>query len=110
MATATPDTAVATAMNTVLEAEREVALAVAHAQAESAARIDAAREARRNILERSRQRVGVVRQIAQRQLASQLLQLDAAVAVDSSDGGAMERAAGAAIARLARTLTSGGRP
>jgi F0F1-type ATP synthase membrane subunit b/b' len=106
MSTTTPDTTVATAINSVLEAEREVADAVARAQAEAQIAIDAAREARRNILERARLRIGRVREIAQRKLAAQIAALEHDESTLSVDDAAVTTAGDAAIARLTERLTT----
>ena len=106
MSTTTPDTTVATAINSVLEAEREVAAAVTRAQAEAQAAIDAAREARRNILERARVRIGRVREIAQRKLATQIAALEHDESALSVDDAGVTTAGDAAIARLTERLTT----
>jgi F0F1-type ATP synthase membrane subunit b/b' len=106
MATATPDKTVATAINSVLEAELEVAGAVTRAQAEAQAAIDAARETRRHILERARVRVSRVRDIAQRQLALRIVELESNGGTQAVDDAAIETAAIEAVARLARQLTT----
>jgi F0F1-type ATP synthase membrane subunit b/b' len=106
MSTTTPDTTVATAINSVLEAEREVAAAVARAQVEAQAAIDAAREARRNILERARARIGRVREIAERNLATQVAALDHGESELSVDDAGVATAGDAAIARLTERLTT----
>jgi regulator of protease activity HflC (stomatin/prohibitin superfamily) len=106
MSTTTPDTTVATAINSVLEAEREVAAAVTRAQAEAQTAIDAAREARRNILERARVRVGRVREIVGRELTAQLAALEHGESVLSVDDAAVMTAGNAAIARLTERLTT----
>ena len=106
MATATSDTTVATAINSVLEAEHEVAAAVIRAQAEAQAAIDAARETRRSMLERARVRIGRVREISQRQLATQIAALAHDESVLNLDDAAVATAGNAAIARLAERLTT----
>ena len=97
MPTTTPDTTVATAINCVLEAEREVAAAVTRAQAEAQTAIDAAREARRNILERARLRIGRVREIAQRKLSAQIAALEHDESTMSVDDAEVTTAGDAAI-------------
>ena len=106
MSTTTPDTTVATAINSVLEAEREVAAAVTRAQVEAQTAIDGAREARRNILERARVRIGRVREIAQCKLATQIAALENDESTLSVDDAAVTTAGNAAIARLTERLTT----
>jgi regulator of protease activity HflC (stomatin/prohibitin superfamily) len=108
MSTTTPDTTVATAINSVLEAEREVAAAVTRAQAEAQAAIDLAREARRNMLERARVRIGRVREIARRKLAVQIAALEQDASALSVDDAKVTTAGNAAIARMAERLTTQG--
>jgi len=106
MSTTTPDTTVATAINSVLEAEREVAAAVTRAQAEAQAAIDAAREARRSMLERARIRIGRVREIAQRKQAMQIAALEHDASALDVDDARVTTAGNGAIARLAERLTT----
>ena len=105
MSTTTPDTSVATAINSVLDAEREVAAAVIRAQAEAQAAIEAARETRRNLLERARLRIGRVREIAQRKLTTEIAALEHAESAPSVDDAKVATAGNTAIARVTERLT-----
>ena len=107
MATPTPDPTTANAIDRVLAAEHEVAIAVAAAQAAAQATTDAARAGRREVLERARQRVMRVRERAQAGLARQLAELDREDAAPSRSASGTGAASAAALARLAERLTTG---
>lgn len=108
MAPPTRDTRTADAINRVLDAERETSVAIVQAQADAQAAIEAAREARRNILETARQRVVALHERAQSQLARRLEQLDAADVADDADVSSLEAVADAALGRIAERLTTDG--
>jgi len=107
MATPTPEQTTANAIDRVLDAERNVAVAVAAAQAAAQATIDAARTGRREMLERARLRVMRVRDRVQAGLARQLAELDAGDASASQGEAGADATSAAALARLAGRLTTG---
>ena len=72
MANSQPDMTVADAMNRVLEVEQRAAIALAAAEADAESRLQEAREQRRRILDRARDRASRVHVKAQARLAEHL--------------------------------------
>ena len=107
MANPTPDTTVADAMNRVLEAEREAAAAIAAAEAEAEATLRAAREQRREILDKARDRASRLHVRAQSRIAATLSELDAQAKAATGSRESLESIAQRAIDNLARRLASG---
>ena len=102
------DTRVSDAINRVLEAEQNTAAAIARAQADAQATIEAARERRRTILETARDRVVRLHDRAQARLEDKLRRLDAAADAASANDSTLAAVTDAAIARVASRLTSDG--
>jgi hypothetical protein len=106
MATATSDTTVADAMNRVLDAEREAAAAIAAAEAEAETALQAARELRRQLLERARVRATRLHVRAQSRIDGAISELDAQSRSGRDRTGSTDDLARQAIDALARRLTS----
>jgi vacuolar-type H+-ATPase subunit H len=106
MANPKPDMTVADAMNRVLEVEREAAVAIAAAEADAESQLRAARERRRKILDRARDRASRVHVRAQSRLAERLSQLDAQAQTAGALHEPLESIAQRAIDRLACRLAS----
>jgi vacuolar-type H+-ATPase subunit H len=106
MANSFPDMTVADAMNRVLEVERDAAAAIRAAESEADAVVQAARESRRQLLERTRDRASRLHVRAQAHLADKLSQLDARAQTAGGHRESLESIAQRAIERLARRLTS----
>jgi cell division septum initiation protein DivIVA len=106
MATATPDTTVADAINRVLDAEREAAAAIAAAEAEAETVLQAAREQRRQLLERARDRSSRLHVRAESRIEAALAELDAQSRSGRDSAGSLDSLARQAIDALARRLTS----
>lgn len=102
----TPDARIADAIDRVLEAEHATASAIADAQTDAAATVEAAREARRLILEKARERVLQLHERAQRRLDETLRALDARSNATGSDDMALAAVTDAAVARVAARLTT----
>jgi vacuolar-type H+-ATPase subunit H len=106
----TPATSIADAINRVLEAEREMAAAIAAAQAEATLTIEAARNRRRAILEHARLRITRLHELARARLARRLDELesdsDHGLTTDQADATRMV----AAVARVAQRLTGSETP
>jgi len=106
MANSIPDMTVADAMNRVLEVEREAADAIHAAQSDADAVLQAARETRRQILDRARDRASRLHVRAQARLADTLSQLDARAQTAGAHRESLESIAQRAIEQLARRLAS----
>jgi hypothetical protein len=102
----TPDTRIADAINRVLETEQMAAHAVAAAQAAAQARIEAARETRRLLLETARQRIVRLHERAQGTLNARLAALDREHPTAPHDEAAMKAIAAQALEAIAVGLTS----
>jgi F0F1-type ATP synthase membrane subunit b/b' len=107
MANPKPDMTVADAMNRVLAVEREAAVAIAAAEADAESQLRAAREQRRKILDRARDRASRVHVRAQARLAEELARLDARAQAAGDLHEPLESIAQRAIDRLAGHLASG---
>jgi vacuolar-type H+-ATPase subunit H len=107
MANPQPDMTVADAMNRVLEVEREAAVAITAAEADAESQLRAARELRRKILDRARDRASRVHVRAQARLAERLSELDAEAQAADAQHQPLESIAQRAIDRLAWRLASG---
>jgi len=108
MATNPPETAIARAINRVLEAEREAADAIAAAQREAEAVIESARAERRRLLERARARAARIHGAAQLRLERSLARLERGATAPGIDLGTLDDLTRQAVARLARRLTAAG--
>lgn len=108
MATSPPETAIARAINRVLEAEREAADAIAAAQREAEAVIESARAERRRLLDRARGRAARIHGAAQLRLERSLAKLERGASAPGIDLGTLDDLTHQAVARLARRLTSAG--
>lgn len=108
MANHAPDSSpVAAAIDRILEAECAMAAAIAAAQVEADARLEAARERRRQILDRARERSIALHERAQAQLERRLLALEAEARPDDDTARRdLGRLATQAVERLARSLTT----
>jgi len=106
MATATSDTTVADAMNRVLDAERDAAAAIAAAEAEAETTLQAARELRRQLLERARVRASRLHVRARSRIEAALAELDAQSGSGRDSTGSPDGLARQAIEALACRLTS----
>jgi regulator of protease activity HflC (stomatin/prohibitin superfamily) len=102
----TPDDRIADAIDRVLEAEHATAAAIAHAQTDAQAGIEAAREARRLILEKARDRILHLHERAQRRIDDTLRALDAQAAATGADDADLAAVTDAAVARVAARLTT----
>ena len=91
-------------MNRVLEAEQRAAIALAAAATDAESRLREARDERRRILDRARDRASRVHVKAQARLADRLSQLDARAQVASGLLPPLESIAQRAIDRLAERL------
>ena len=101
-----PDAQVAEAINRVLAAEREAAVAIEATQLEAEALIEAARTERRRLLERARQRSARLHAAAQARLERSLDRLDRAATAPGTDIATLHELTDQAVARLARRLTA----
>ena len=108
MASNSPETTIARAINRVLAAEREAAEAIAAAQREAEAMIEAARAERRRLLERARSRAARIHGAAQVRLERSLEKLERGASAPGIDLGTLDQLTHRAVARLARRLTSAG--
>jgi cell division septum initiation protein DivIVA len=106
MASIVPESAVARAINQVLEAERDAAQAIVAAQREADALIEAARAERRRLLERARVRAARLHGAAQLRLDPSLDRLEHCASTTAVDPGTLVQLAQQAVARLARRLAS----
>jgi cell division septum initiation protein DivIVA len=108
MASYSPETSVARAINRVLAAEREAADAIAAAQREAEAVIEAARSERRRLLERARTRAARIHGAAQARLERSLERLERGASATGVDRGTIDELSHEAVARLARRLAATG--
>ena len=106
MATHSPESAIARAINRVLAAERDAADAIAAAQREAEAVIEAARAERRRLLERARARAARIHGAAQLRLQRSLERLEHGASAPGVDLSTLDQLTHQAVARLARRLTS----
>lgn len=104
MANSQPDMTVADAMNRVLEVEQRAGIALAAAEADAESRLREARDQRRRILDRARDRASRLHVKAQARLADQLSQLDARAQAAGGLLEPLESIAQRAIDRLAHRL------
>ena len=108
MASYSPETTIARAINRVLAAEREAADAIASVQREADAVIEAARAERRRLLDRARTRSARIHRAAQARLERSLVRLERGASAPGIDHGTLEELTHQAVANLARRLTSTG--
>lgn len=108
MASNSPETTIARAINRVLAAEREAADAISAAQREAEAVIEAARAERRRLLERARARATRIHGAAQVRLERSLEKLERSASAPGVDLGTLDELTHQAVVRLARRLTSAG--
>jgi cell division septum initiation protein DivIVA len=108
MASYSPETTIARAINRVLAAEREAADAIAAAQREAEAVIETARAERRRLLERARTRATRIHGAAQARLERSLEKLERGASATGVDLGTLDELSHQAVARLARRLASTG--
>jgi cell division septum initiation protein DivIVA len=101
-----PDAEVARAINRVLAAERETALAIESAQREADALIETARAERRRLIERARARAGRLHTAAQSRLERSLARLEHAAGAPGADVATLKDLTRRAVDRLARRLTA----
>lgn len=101
-----PETAIAEAMNRVLDAEREAAVAIAAEEHAAESVIEAARERRRRILDAARRRATALHLRAQARLDDALQQLERGRAAPDGGDEAIRSIAREALEGLARRLTS----
>ncbi len=106
MAIPTPDSAVADAMNRVLEAELAATAAIAAAQQQAELVLESARETRRRILDTARQRASRIHARAQSQLARAIAELERGTHGSSEFAGSSDAIAEQAVLALAHRLTS----
>lgn len=106
MASDVPESAIARAINRVLEAERDAADAIAAAQRDAEAAIEAARAERRRLLERARARAARIHGAAQLRLERSLQRLEHGGAAAGAGLDTLDQLAHQAVARLARRLTA----
>ena len=100
-----PETAIAEAMNRVLDAEREAAVAIAAEEHAAESVIEAARERRRRILDAARRRVTALHLRAQARLEDALQQLERGGAAPDGGDEALRSMAREALEGLALRLT-----
>jgi cell division septum initiation protein DivIVA len=103
-----PDTAIARAIDEVLAAEREAAVAIEATRLEAESLIEAARAERRRLLERARQRSSRLHAAAQSRTERELAALEHEAAAPELDPGTLRELTQQAIERLARRLTAPG--
>jgi len=106
MANQQPDMTVADAINRVLEVERAAADAIRAAEADAEALLRAARETRRQILDRARDRASRLHVRAEASFAETLARLDKDAQAAGGLRAPLDEIAGRAIAQLARRLAS----
>jgi cytochrome c553 len=106
MASYSPETSIARAINRVLAAEREAADAIAAAQRDAEAVIEAARSERRRLLERARTRAARIHGASQARLERSLERLERGASATAVDLGILDELSQQAVARLARRLAS----
>ena len=112
MSNAQHDIPVADAMNRVLDVEREAADAILAAQSDAESLLRVARETRRRILDRARDRASRLHVRAQAQLEEALARLEAGSAGGGLPDESPDTLAARALAPLARRLIASerGRP
>ena len=101
-----PDSTVADAINRVLAAERDAAVAIAAAQGEAETLIEAARAERRRLLERARTRAARLHAAAEKRLERSLARLELGASASGVDLATLDELTQQAVGRLARRLTA----